>query len=187
MHYRLTFNFLFSNILYYITTIRQNIKKPDINHEILDKTIILINNQSNLGEISTEEALNIAKNKGLDLVVVGEKSGVRVCKILDFSKEAYKKKKNTKKIKKVHKAKTIKLRPVTEIGDIKVKANSCQKILNKGTDVVVSVVFKGRERAYIDIGVKTLNRFKEELSKLGDFDFTDKSSTSEVGTTITKK
>ena len=87
MHYRLTFNFLFSNILYYITTIRQNIKKPDINHEILDKTIILINNQSNLGEISTEEALNIAKNKGLDLVVVGEKSGVRVCKILDFSKD----------------------------------------------------------------------------------------------------
>lgn len=136
-----------------------------INEQIDSKSVILINNGHNLGKVDIQEALNIAKSKGHDLVVVGETDGLYTCKVLEYGKLLYEKKKGRKQGKKSkQQLKTIKLRPSIGYGDLKIKATQINKFIEHGDKVKVVIVFKGREYTHAEIGVELIASIKELLS-----------------------
>jgi translation initiation factor IF-3 len=145
--------------------IKKNNKKPLINEQIDAKSVILINNGHNLGEVGIKEALTIAKSKNEDLVVVVEKDGMYTCKILEYGKLVYQKKKNKKQAHKTkQQLKTIKLRPSIGYGDLKIKAKQINKFVAHGDKVKVVVVFKGREYSHAEIGLELISSITELLT-----------------------
>lgn len=113
-----------------------------------------------------QEALEKAKDEGLDLVEVAPNSDPPVCRIMDFGKfkyEASKKVQEARKKTKAFQLKEIKLRPHTEDHDLGFKIRNLRKFLDKKNRVRVTVFFRGREMAYMDAGVKLLNRVAEEV------------------------
>ena len=118
-----------------------------------------------MGIVDIQEALNIAKSKNQDLVVVGEKDNLYTCKILEYGKLLYQKKKNQKQGKKSKQhLKTIKLRPSIGSGDLKIKARQINKFIEHGDKVKVVIVFKGREYSHAEIGVGLIATIREYLS-----------------------
>ena len=111
------------------------------------------------------EALKRASDLSLDLVVVSEKSDEVVCKIMEYGKSEYKKKKQ-KKNNKTSKivVKTIKIRPSIDIGDFNTKMNQIFKFTTKGYKVKLIVVFKGREHAHKELGMELLESAMEHLA-----------------------
>jgi translation initiation factor IF-3 len=117
-----------------------------------------------LGIISTEEALNLARGAGLDLVEVAPNEKPPVCRIMDFGKFKYQQKKKHHKTH-VHQAKIkeIRLRPKTGEHDIEFKVNQAKNFLQHKDKVIVSVVFRGRELAHIDEGQRVMKMILEQL------------------------
>ncbi len=117
-----------------------------------------------LGIISTEEALNLARGAGLDLVEVAPNEKPPVCRIMDFGKFKYQQKKKHHKTHVHHaKIKEIRLRPKTGEHDIEFKVNQAKGFLLHKDKVVVSVVFRGRELAHIDEGQRVMKQIVEQL------------------------
>lgn len=103
---------------------------------------------SNLGVLTTQEALRIAREENLDLVEINPKGQPPVCKILDFGKYKYdesKKKRETKRKQTVVEIKEIKLRPKTDEHDLEFKVRNARKFLESGNKVKVICRFRGRE------------------------------------------
>lgn len=112
----------------------------------------------------------MAREAGLDLVEVSPNADPPVCKILDFGKYKYeiqKKRNEARKKQKVIEVKEIKLRPNIDDNDYMVKMRSMRKFLEEGDKVKVTMRFRGREMAHQDIGLKVLDRVREELDDLG--------------------
>lgn len=112
----------------------------------------------------------MAREVGLDLVEVSPNADPPVCKILDFGKYKYelqKKKNEARKKQKVIEIKEIKLRPNIDDNDYNVKMRNMRKFLEEGDKVKVTMRFRGREMAHQDIGLKVLDRVREELDDLG--------------------
>ena len=123
----------------------------------------------NLGVVPLKEALAKAEAVGLDLVEMAQNSSPPVCKILDYGKFKYltsKRKNEAKKKQKNIEMKEIKIRPGIEKHDYMVKLRNMQKFLNEGDKVKVTLRFRGRENAHIDIGQKLLERVKDDLCLL---------------------
>ena len=123
-----------------------------------------------IGVVTLREGLALAEEAGLDLVEVSPNADPPVCKILDFGKfkyEAQKKKNEARKKQKVIEVKEIKLRPNIDDHDYGVKMRSMRKFLEEGDKVKVTLRFRGRELAHQDLGMKVLERVKEELDDLG--------------------
>ena len=119
-----------------------------------------------LGIVPTPDALRQALEKGLDLVEVAAGANPPVCRMMDYGQFKYeqtKKNKEAKKKQKVVKLKEIKVRPKTDEGDLQTKCNRIRDFVSGGDRVKVSVFFKGRERAHMDVGFKVVNRMKEIL------------------------
>jgi translation initiation factor IF-3 len=117
-----------------------------------------------LGIISTEEALNLARGAGLDLVEVAPNEKPPVCRIMDFGKFKYQQKKKHHKTHVHHaKIKEIRLRPKTGEHDIEFKVNQAKNFLQHKDKVIVSVVFRGRELAHIDEGQRVMKMILEQL------------------------
>lgn len=137
------------------------------NHQIKDKSIRLIDSEgNNKGVVNTKNALYEARELGLDLVVVSDKSTPPVCKILDFSKYKYELKKQKKlQLKKQRESKVelkeIQLRPVTDDNDINVKVNKINEFISDGHKVKIVVKFRGRELAFKDQGFGMLDTIIE--------------------------
>ena len=113
-----------------------------------------------------QEALEKAKDEGLDLVEVAPNSDPPVCRIMDFGKFKYEESKKVQEARKKTKGfqlKEIKLRPHTEDHDLGFKIRNLRKFLDKKNRVRVTVFFRGREMAYMDAGVQLLNRIAEEV------------------------
>lgn len=121
---------------------------------------------TNIGEVDINVALDTAKNKNLDLVQVSIKDNLPICKILDYSKFLYDQKSRFKKVKKV-KQKEIKLKPNTAEGDLNNKINLGKKFLNSGNMVKYIVEFRGREKAFPELGEKKLQIVESEFIGLG--------------------
>ena len=124
----------------------------------------------NLGTLSTQEAINIAKQKGLDLIEISPKANPPVCKIIDIGKYKYDLQKKANKAKKKQKTinlKEIKLRPVTEIHDYNFKIKNAQKFLSKGDKVKFTVLFKGREMQHTHLGHELMKRIINDTNDLG--------------------
>jgi len=119
-----------------------------------------------LGVISLEEALAKAEESGMDLVEVSSAADPPVCKIMDYGKYRYKQNKklhDAKKSQTVIQVKEIKLKPKTEDHDVQVKMKHIRKFLNNHDKVKVSMMFRGREIAFTEIGKKLMERVRNEL------------------------
>ncbi len=121
-----------------------------------------------LGVMSVEEALEIAGDSGLDLVEVSPNADPPVCKILDVGKFKYelqKKKQEAKKKQRVIEIKEIKMRPGIDEHDYQVKFRAAQRFLEEGDKVKMTIRFRGREMAHQELGMKVLERMRDELGE----------------------
>lgn len=122
-----------------------------------------------MGVISSREALKLAEEKELDLVMISPNANPPVCKIMDFGKYIYeqsKKDKEAKKKQKVINVKEVRLSPTIEDHDISIKANNARKFLLAGDKVKVTVRFRGREADYSFIGKKILENFYAKVEEV---------------------
>ena len=130
----------------------------------------LLGDGKNLGILNTQEAINMAKNEGLDLIEIAQNAKPPVCKIMDMGKFKYDAQKKANKAKKKQKKvelKEIKLRPVTEIHDYSFKIKNAQKFLSKGDKVKFTIKFKGRELQHSNLGHELMDKIKVDMEKLG--------------------
>lgn len=138
-----------------------------INYEIRDKEVRLISNTGEqLGIVSTKDAMNMAEEQNLDLVMISPSAKPPVCRIMDYHKFSYekaKKEKEAKKNQKVITLKEIRFSPKTEEHDIMIKAAKAREFLEDGDKVKVTVRFRGREAAYAENGYKILAIFAAKL------------------------
>jgi translation initiation factor IF-3 len=121
-----------------------------------------------LGIISVEKAIEIAKERGYDLVEVAPNADPPVCKMIDYGKFKYqlsKKSQEAKKKQTIIQVKEIKLRPKTDKHDIEVKVNHIKRFIEDKNKVKISVVYRGRELAHEEIGFKVM---QEVLDKIAD-------------------
>ena len=120
-----------------------------VNHRIRVPEVRVVDaDGSNLGVLTTEQALRRAQELGLDLVEVNPKAMPPVCKILDFGKYKYEEKKKQREAKKkqtVVEVKEVKIRPKTDDHDLDVKVRAIRRFLESGNKVKVTCRFRGRE------------------------------------------
>jgi len=150
--------------------------KPDrqfdhrINEYIRIPRVRVVDDKGNmLGEMDTEAARVLAREKGLDLVEVAGDARPPVCKILDYGKFKYeeKKKKNKSKSKQhVQELKEVRLRPLTGIHDLMTKLKHARGFLEEGDKVLFTVFFRGREQAHKEIGREMMQRIARELEDI---------------------
>tara|TARA_B100000902_G_scaffold378918_1_gene412682 strand:- start:1957 stop:2433 length:477 start_codon:yes stop_codon:yes gene_type:complete len=126
------------------------------------------------GLVSLSEALEKAKDSSLDLVQVSPSdANPIVCKILDYGKHLFSKKKSISSSKVKIKRKTtkeIKFRPSTDIGDYKIKLKKIKSFILDGDKTKISVRFRGREILNSDMGLNLLNKIKLELEDIAQVD-----------------
>ncbi len=143
---------------------------PRINEEIRVREVQLIDTTGdNKGAVPIEQALAMAAEAGLDLVEIAPNSVPPVCKILDYGKykfQAQKKAAEARKKQKVVEVKEIKFRPMIDDHDYEVKMRSMQRFFEEGDKVKVTLRFRGREMAHQELGVKLLERVRDDTSKL---------------------
>jgi len=123
-----------------------------------------------LGIMSTSEALNIAERDGMDLVEVAPNAEPPVCRIMDYGKYKYqtsKKDQEARKKGKTYQLKEIKFRPRTDEHDLNYKIRNLKKFLEKKDRVKLTVMFRGREFAYQEAGIKLLNKIAEAVKDNG--------------------
>ena len=146
-------------------------KFPKINERIRASEVQVISSDGkNLGTLNLKEAIETAKQEGLDLIEISPKANPPVCKIIDVGKYKYdlqKKANKAKKKQKIINLKEIKLRPVTEIHDYNFKIKNAQKFLEKGDKVKFTVKFKGREMQHTHLGNKLMERIINDTTSVG--------------------
>ena len=137
------------------------------NESIREKEIRVIDSEGNqLGVISTKEALQMAEEKDLDLVMISPTAVPPVCKIMDLGKYIYEQSKKEKEAKKKQKTidiKEVRLSPNIDTNDLKTKVNAARKFLSKGDRVKVTLRFRGREMAHMASSRHVLDDFAKQL------------------------
>ena len=126
------------------------------------------------GVISIDDALQAAKEAQLDLVQVSPSNADPVvCKLLDYGKHLFEKKKSITasktKVRK-HTTKEIKFRPSTDVGDYKIKLKKIKGFIIDGDKTKISVRFRGREILNSGMGLELLNKLKEDLNDIAMVD-----------------
>ena len=120
-----------------------------------------------LGVISLADALAEAAKAGLDLVEVSPTAAPPVCRIMDYGKFRYQQSKKvqiSKKSQTVIQVKEIRLRPKTEEHDLEVKIKHVRKFLEQRNKIKITMMFRGREIAYTELGRKIMEDIKETLA-----------------------
>ena len=149
-----------------------------INRQIYAKKIRLIDeNGEQLGVVDIEVGLQKAQEKGLDLVEVSLNGQTSVCKIMDYAKYKYEKKKKKKLSQKkqhVMQIKEIRFKPQIEEHDYNIKVKKIKKFLSSKNKVRVQLRFRGREMAHQEIGIKLLNKISEDIVGIGQVESTPK-------------
>ena len=131
---------------------------------------VISSDGENLGTLPTQEAINIAKEEGLDLIEISPNASPPVCKIIDIGKYKYdlqKKANKAKKKQKIVNLKEIKLRPTTEVHDYSFKIKNAQKFLSKGDKVKFTVQFRGREMQHTNLGHDLMKRIINDTISVG--------------------
>ena len=140
-----------------------------MNHQIDNRTVRLIEaDGTNVGIVDRETALRKADESGLDLVEISPNADPPVCKILDIGKYKYeeqKRKNEARKKQKVIEVKEIKLRPNIDDHDYDVKKRAMKRFLEEGDKVKVTLRFRGREMAHMEIGHRLLARVKADFEE----------------------
>ena len=140
-----------------------------MNDDITTDSIRLIDaDGEQVGVVSVAEGIDLADEAGLDLVEISPNASPPVCKILDYGKykyEAQKKANEARKKQKTSDVKEIKMRPGIEEHDYQVKMRSVRKFLDNGDKVKMTIRFRGREMAHQDLGMRVLDRVRDELDE----------------------
>ncbi len=126
-------------------------------------------NGEKLGIMSTNQALDLAGEKNLDLVLVSPNSKPVVCKIMNYGKykfEQAKKEKEAKKKQKTLEIKELRVTPNIEEHDFSFKAKNARKFLETGNKVKITLRFRGREVNNVKLGETVLNKFIQELEDI---------------------
>ena len=160
---------LVSAFLYFLEVFLIAKLEHQLNEEILDKEIRVIGDDgSQLGIMSSADALKMAYEKDLDLVKIAPNATPPVCKIMDYGKfrfEQMKKEKEAKKNQRVVEIKEVRMSPNIDTNDFNVKLKNAQKFLKEGNRVKVTVRFRGREMAHTSIGEELLRQFGEQCGE----------------------
>jgi len=125
---------------------------------------------SQAGVVNTAEALNRAREAGLDLVEVAPNSEPPVCRIMDYGKWLYEQKRKQKQnLKKQHTVtlKEIRLRPKIDDHDRKIKVNHAVEFLEKGHKVQFTMLFRGREMIHVEHGIHIMDEIVQALEPYG--------------------
>ena len=145
-----------------------------INGKIGDREIRLIGSQGEqIGVMNSKEALRMAREEELDLVLIAPNANPPVCKIIDYGKYRYemaRKEKEAKKKQKVIEIKEVRLSPNIDENDVNTKAKAARKFLEKGDKVKVSLRFRGREMSHMNQSRHILDDFAEKLSDIAVID-----------------
>lgn len=146
----------------------------------ISQSTVRVNWEGNSEIMKTTEALVLAKEKELDLVLIVEKADPPVCKIVDLNKHLYEQKQKAKEAKKRQREssteqKEIRLGINTELNDLNTKAKHARKFLEKQATVTLTVILRGRERAKHHLAIEVLNTFAslidaelENISRAGN-------------------
>ena len=144
---------------------------PKANERIKALDVQVIGSEgNNLGVMQLKQAIQMAKDEGLDLIEISPNANPPVCKIMDMGKYKYdmqKKANKAKKNQKIAALKELKLRPGTEIHDYNFKIKNAKKFLQKGDKVKFTVRFKGREMQHVQLGKDLMNRIIEDTKEIG--------------------
>ena len=145
-------------------------KGPRVNERIEADPVRLIDaDGEQVGVVGLEEALAKADDGGLDLVEISPNSDPPVCKILDYGKYKYeeqKRRNEARKKQKVIDVKEVKMRPGIEQHDYDVKMRAMRRFLGEGDRVKVTLRFRGRELAHQHLGMKVLDRIRDDLEEI---------------------
>jgi translation initiation factor IF-3 len=140
---------------------------PRVNDEIRAQQVRLIDQDGEMqGVMTARDAWLRAQSVGLDLLEISPNADPPVVKILDFGKYKYeqqKKRNEAKKKQKVIEIKEIKVRPNIDENDYQVKMRAMKSFIEEGDKVKVTLRFRGREMAHQEIGVRVLERIKNEM------------------------
>ncbi len=150
---------------------KKNQTKAPINENITAREVRLIGaDGQQKGIVPIAQALEAAEEAKLDLVEISPDANPPVCKVMDYGKHLFEKKKQAalaKKNQKQAQVKEIKFRPGTEEGDYQVKLRSLRRFLEDGDKAKVSLRFRGREMAHQELGMELLKRVEEDLADCG--------------------
>lgn len=140
------------------------------NHMIRVPQVRLVGDNVEVGVYNTQEAQKMAQEQGLDLVEISPNADPPVCKIIDYNKFLYEKKKKEKEMKansKVSEVKEIRFTPNTDDHDFNFKAKHAEDFLKEGNKVKAYVQFKGRAIMFKERGELLLLKFAERLAEIG--------------------
>lgn len=160
--------FIFLEVLA-IATLKDN----PINEQIRCKEMMVIGpNGEQLGVKSKQDALTLAGYAGFDLVLMSDSGNMPVCKIMDYNKFKYEKKKKTKEAQKKQReamveTKEFRLSVNIDIHDFNTRVKQASKYLEKGHRIKASIRFRGREMAHTELGKDVLIRFADALKEFG--------------------
>ena len=143
---------------------------PRVNRDIAVAQVRLIDEQGeNLGVVSKDEAIERAEDAGLDLVEISPGAEPPVCKILDYGRFKYqdqKKKNEARKKQKTIDIKEIKMRPNIDQHDYDVKMRAINRFIADGDKVKVTMRFRGREMVHQELGLKVLDRVRDQIDEV---------------------
>ena len=126
-------------------------------------------NGENVGVVALADAKSAAEDAGLDLVEISPNAEPPVCRIMDFGRFLFAKKKEQNAAKKKQKQvqiKEVKFRPGTDEGDYQIKLRNLKRFLEGGDKAKVTMRFRGREHAHRDLGLKVLQRVEKDLEEI---------------------
>lgn len=171
--------FFINNDIFYCLVLEKskNFKKnhnnqPIVNEHIKHSQVRLISVSGfQLGIYSSEEALTMANDEGLDLVMINNKSNPPVCRIIDYGKYKFIQEKKAKEArKKQHNVnlKEVKMRYKIEEHDYQVRINQAFRFLQSGDKVKATITFRGREIQHSNLAIELLNKMATDLNNLAD-------------------
>ena len=169
-HFILSFLFIDMEVL----AIAKDKNNLLINDEIKVKEVLVIGpNGEQVGIKSIEDALTLSSYAALDLVLISPNANPPVCKLMDYNKFRYEKRKKEKEAMKKQKSnmselKEYRLSPVIDVGDFETKLRNATKYLEKGDRIKLTIRFKGRQMAHTELGTEVLERFIERASEYAD-------------------
>lgn len=142
-----------------------------VNDEIDAPQVRLIGEDGEqLGVVPLAKALAVAEEAGLDLVEIAPMANPPVCKVMDYGKYRYQEQKKAQEARLKQKqiqVKEIKLRPGTDENDYQIKLRNLRRFLEEGDKAKVTLRFRGRELSHQELGMRQLERIREDLADLG--------------------
>ena len=154
---------------------RKTAKELNVNYRIRAKDVRLISETGEqLGVMPLKNAIDIAKERGLDLVEVSAGSSPSVCRILDYGRFRYEQTKKERKARQGQRVgvKEIRIRPRVQEHDLETKTRLAKRLLEEGDKVKLNVVFRGREITHPELGLRALQKITDGLKDVAGIDGT---------------